>query len=40
MDGLPTFDSPSDTSFGTANLPATDSEPQEENPIIDSNTEL
>ncbi|TEY59452.1 hypothetical protein BOTCAL_0192g00160 [Botryotinia calthae] len=36
----PTFDSPSDTNFGNANLPATDSEPQEENPIIDSNTEL
>ncbi|TGO24604.1 hypothetical protein BPAE_0099g00400 [Botrytis paeoniae] len=35
----PNFDFPTDASFGTADLPATDTEPQGENTNIDSNTE-
>ncbi|KAF7917679.1 uncharacterized protein EAE98_010095 [Botrytis deweyae] len=36
---IPAFNLPTDASFETANLPATDTEPQGENPNIDSNTE-
>ncbi|KAF7904751.1 hypothetical protein EAF00_002085 [Botryotinia globosa] len=36
---IPAFDFPTDASFITANLPATETEPRGDNPNIDSNTE-